>query len=100
MAQDMMTYEQQEVERLERLNEVGTMPPCPFCGRARVQRSDYVRCNPCGKNWLNGEDLSLDPRLTRRTLGIPLSGTGTGSIVPPVKLTTEHKAAGGERGDE
>ena len=51
--------------REERLNEPGTMPPCPFCQRPRVQRSDYVRCNPCGLNWLHGENLSLNPHLSR-----------------------------------
>ncbi len=51
--------------REERLNEVGTMPPCPFCQKPRVQRSDYVRCNPCGTNWLEGEDLSKNPLLSR-----------------------------------
>ncbi len=60
-----MTYEEQEAARQERLSEVGTMPPCPFCHTPRVQRSDYIRCNPCGTNWLQGEDLSRDPRLTR-----------------------------------
>ena len=39
--------------------------PCPFCGLPRSQRSDYIRCQPCGVNWLPGEDLSRDPRLTR-----------------------------------
>lgn len=47
------------------LNEPGTMPPCPFCGIARHQRSDYVRCQPCGINWLDGEDLDKDPRIAR-----------------------------------
>jgi hypothetical protein len=51
--------------REERLNEVGTLPPCPFCGRLRVQRSDYVRCNPCGMNWLDGDDLGRNPQLVR-----------------------------------
>ena len=49
----------------ERINEPGTMPPCPFCQRPRVQRSDYVRCCRCGANWLDGEDLSKDPRIAR-----------------------------------
>lgn len=51
--------------RQERLNEKGTEPDCPFCGRARVRRSDYTRCNPCGVNWLEGEDLTADPRNQR-----------------------------------
>jgi uncharacterized Zn finger protein (UPF0148 family) len=35
--------------------EVGTEPPCPWCGIPRVRRSDYIRCNPCGTNWLDSE---------------------------------------------
>jgi ribosomal protein L37AE/L43A len=49
------------------LNERGTEPPCPLCQRPRVRRSDYIRCNPCGTNWLDGEDLSKDPRIERHT---------------------------------
>ena len=56
--------------REERLNEVGTEPPCPFCQKPRVTRSNYIRCNPCGVNWLNEEMhlpnyLSRDPRVSR-----------------------------------
>lgn len=61
----MLTYEEQEQTRQERLIEVGNLPPCPLCGVPRVQRSDYVRCNPCGVNWLNGEDLDKDPKIAR-----------------------------------
>ena len=32
---------------------------------AEAKRSDYVRCTPCGMNWLDGEDLTKDPRLSR-----------------------------------
>jgi ribosomal protein L37AE/L43A len=71
----MMTFEEQEAARQERLNEVGTREPCPMCGRARVQRSDYVRCNPCGTNWLAGEDLTKDARLSR----VQLRGTNHSS---------------------
>ncbi len=35
--------------------EPGTEPNCPWCGVPRVRRSDYVRCNPCGVNWLDSE---------------------------------------------
>jgi hypothetical protein len=66
----MLTYEEQEANRQDRLNEVGTLSPCPFCRKPRVQRSDYVRCNPCGINWLDEEMhlpnyLSRDPRVAR-----------------------------------
>ena len=29
--------------------------PCPFCQKPRSQRSDYIRCSPCGVNWLQSE---------------------------------------------
>ena len=35
--------------------EVGEEPNCPFCQTPRVRRSDYIRCNPCGVNWLDSE---------------------------------------------
>lgn len=49
-------------------NAPGTLEPCPFCKTPRNQRSDYIRCRPCGLNWLEGEDLNRDPRLTRKPL--------------------------------
>ena len=39
--------------------------PCPMCGRPRSRRSDYTRCTPCGVNWLDGEDLSANPKVAR-----------------------------------
>ena len=41
-----------EAAREASRSEVGTMPPCPFCKVPRVERSDYIRCNRCGTNWL------------------------------------------------
>ena len=78
----MLTYEQQEANRQDRLNEVGTEPPCPFCQRPRVLRSDYIRCNPCGVNWLNEEMnlpnyLNRDPRVSR------VEAARMGKSVPP-----------------
>lgn len=64
--QKTMPNEEREAMRKIRLGEVGTEPPCPFCQRPRVRRSDYIRCNPCGLNWLDGEDLTKDPQLSRR----------------------------------
>lgn len=49
--------------------------PCPFCQMPRSQRSDYIRCQPCGVNWLAGEMhlkykgkpyLECDPRVVRK----------------------------------
>lgn len=48
----MLTREEQERIRQEAMDEKGTMPPCPFCKAPRVERSDYIRCNRCGINWL------------------------------------------------
>lgn len=43
------------------VTEQGTEPPCPFCQIPRVKRTDYIRCNPCGINWLDEErTLALD----------------------------------------
>lgn len=39
--------------------------PCPLCGRPRSQRSDYIRCTPCGINWSTDEDLTKDPKIER-----------------------------------
>ncbi len=64
MEQKMMTYEEQEEARKQRLEEPGNLAPCPFCGRPRVQRSTYVRCNPCGVNWLD-EEMHLPNYLNR-----------------------------------
>ena len=50
-----MLMEKFEQERERVRDEVGTEEPCPFCGRPRVRRSDYIRCNPCGTNWLDEE---------------------------------------------
>ena len=66
-----MTREDWEAVREARRNEEGTEPPCPFCKRPRLSRSDYVRCNPCGTNWLDEEMhlpdyLNSDPRVARQ----------------------------------
>lgn len=70
----MLQEEDREALRELRRNEPGTEPPCPWCHRPRVLRSDYIRCNPCGTNWLVSEMhlmydgrpyLSVDPRLAR-----------------------------------
>ena len=80
-----MTREEQDKERQERLNESGSEPPCPFCGVPRVRRSDYIRCNQEGINWIDGEDLTKDPRLSRTRItalsppaskdGAPIAGS-------------------------
>ena len=75
----MLTYPDQEANRKDRLNEVGTEPDCPFCKKPRVSRSDYIRCNLCGINWLNEEMnlpnyLNLDPRVSRREAAPMVSG--------------------------
>ncbi len=74
-----MTEAQQIEARQFRLSEVGTEAPCPFCQRPRVERSSYIRCNPCGVNWLQEEMhlpnyLNLDPRIARREAALMASG--------------------------
>ena len=63
----MLIFEEQEAQRQKAMNEVGIEPPCPFCGRPRVSRTSYIRCNPCGANWspAEGGDITKDPRLRR-----------------------------------
>jgi ribosomal protein L37AE/L43A len=60
------TFERFAEEKKAAANEQGTEAPCPWCGKARLRRSDYIRCNGCGVNWLDGEDLSKDPRADRK----------------------------------
>jgi hypothetical protein len=40
---------------------LGNMP-CPFCAKPRSQRSFYIRCQPCGLNWLPGDPMDKHPR--------------------------------------
>lgn len=93
----METVQQQEAARQEYLGEVGTELPCPFCRRPRVRRSDYVRCNPCGTNWLEGEDLSRNPKAerwekflagARSTRSTGSTATETNSGAPTAAATT------------
>lgn len=65
VAVKMITEEQQEAARQAYFGEKGTEPPCPFCQKPRVKRSDYIRCLPCGVNWLQGENIFADPRIER-----------------------------------
>ena len=62
--------EQQEAMRQASRNEQGAEPPCPWCKKPRVLRSNHIRCNGCGVNWLAEEMhlpnyLNLDPRVAR-----------------------------------
>jgi ribosomal protein L37AE/L43A len=76
----VLTAEAMEAARLASINEPGSEPPCPFCGRPRVRRSDYTRCNQCGTNWLDGEDLARDPRNARmRVIASAPMGTKSGA---------------------
>lgn len=47
--------------REDRLAEKGSGPLCPFCQKPRVARSVYLRCNPCGMNWGQGQDIFKHP---------------------------------------
>lgn len=68
--------------------EQGTEAPCPFCGVPRVRRSVYIRCNPCGTNWLDEERhlpdyLNIDPRVARDHVRM------ASSVARPVGTSTE-----------
>ena len=64
----MEIVEYMKLTRKDRLNEVGTEPPCPHCQRPRVKRSDYIRCNPCGANWMDGEDIFRNPQKSTKDI--------------------------------
>jgi hypothetical protein len=83
-----MPYEDQEAMREFRRNEPGTEPPCPFCQRPRVARSDYIRCNPCGVNWLDQEMhlpnyLQMDPRVARKAAALMVNATKSSAATSP-----------------
>lgn len=86
--QIMLDEDDREALREMRRNEEGTEPPCPMCGRPRVKRSDYIRCNPCATNWLDEERdlpdyLNLDPRVARlRGARLALASTGSKTASP------------------
>ncbi len=61
----------------ERLAEVGTEAPCPFCQRPRVTRSTYIRCNPCGMNWFKDQDISRHPHAKSQAIGSSLPVMGS-----------------------
>ena len=53
--------------------EAGSEPACPFCQTPRVRRSDYIRCNDCGVNWLDSETrlpnyLNRNPNAARTVI--------------------------------
>lgn len=83
----MMGEQEQMVARQERLAEVGSEPPCPFCARPRVKRSSYIRCNPCGLNW--GKDQATDrhPLATQPTASTTPEPRDSGA--PTAKFTSE-----------
>lgn len=56
-----MSEMQELMEKLKReVTEGGELKelPCPFCQKPRSQRSDYIRCQSCGINWL-AEEMHL-----------------------------------------
>lgn len=71
----------------ERMAEAGNEPPCPFCERLRVRRSSYIRCNPCGKNWMEGQDIFRHPH----TKATKHSSQENGDTAQPVSSTTSDK---------
>lgn len=83
----MTIGQQQDASRAERLAEVGSEPPCPFCQRPRVKRSSYIRCNPCGLNW--GKDQATDrhPLATQPTASTTQELRDNGA--PTAKSTSE-----------
>ncbi len=56
--------------------------PCPFCGKPRSLRSDYIRCQPCGTNWTLGTDLTRNPNAKPAPTG--------SMILTQARLTAAH----------
>jgi hypothetical protein len=56
---DMQTW--MKMTPNERVFEPGDELDCPFCQNPRVTRSDYIRCNHCGMNWLSDRDVFKHP---------------------------------------
>jgi len=79
LANQKLITEELEAMRSKINSEVGTLPGCPYCETLRVSRSVYIRCNPCGKNWMHGSDIFKHPH-TKTTLP---SSQETSDIVPP-----------------
>lgn len=93
MAAATLNMQDQEILRSERLNEPGTEPPCPLCGRPRVKRSDYIRCNPCATNWVEGENIMGNPRVERwkRFMqDIRRTKPGNSNTAPPAEPTSNQ----------
>ena len=64
--------------------EAGSEPACPFCQTPRVRRSDYVRCNDCGVNWLDSEMhlpncLNRNPAAARMVIATKQSAVTSGA---------------------
>jgi hypothetical protein len=83
----VMTDGEREARRQAVLNELGKEPPCPFCGRPRVARSSYIRCQRCGINWLD-EEMGLRDYLNRNPSACRWEaahmGTGTKLTAAPL----------------
>lgn len=60
----------------QRVSEHGDEPECPFCHNPRVTRSSYVRCNPCGMNWMDGSDIFQHPHMKAIASGTPAVASG------------------------
>lgn len=88
----MLTPELQEQTNADRRNEVGTEPPCPFCKRLRVARSTYIRCNPCGTNWLD-EEMHLPNYLNRNPAA---ARSEAARMARETKPTADMSAVGAE----
>lgn len=82
----MLTFEEQEQARQDRMNEAGTEPPCPMCKKPRVTRTDYIRCNPCGLNWSEGQAIDRHPLATQPTVS---TGTEIASGAQPAASTSD-----------
>jgi hypothetical protein len=88
----VLTEAEREARRQAILNEVGSEPPCPFCWVPRVSRSNYIRCNRCGINWLD-EEMKFRDYLNRNPSAARWEAARMGS---GIKSAAEPLAAGAE----
>jgi len=75
----------------QRVNEPGTMSPCPFCQKPRVERSDYIRCNHCGVNWLDGEDVTKNPTIERMKAVVSSGKAHVASVSPTASTSRSDR---------
>ena len=66
--------------------------PCPFCGKPRSQRSNYIRCQACATNWIQ-EEMHLPGYLNRNPAAARSEAARTTIVAPRPSATSSVAAA-------